>query len=133
MYWTLARPVATVEEFVSTSDNLGDDGILRFNNFSSARVDGNTMFRMASTLLMVFSPFSTSLLDALYIQSPTKVRAMPKPCIGWILWLNQTIAIQMTHTRLISEAMEYVTGEVEDKITNAMIFCAKFTEPLMTK
>ena len=50
-----------------------------------------------------------------------------------MIWLNQTMAIQMTQIRLIREAMEYVTGEVEDRMTNAMIFCAKFAVPFAMK
>ena len=49
---------------------------------------------------------------------------IPKAWMGCTDCLNHTIAIHMTATRFISEAIEYVTGEVEERMTKAMIFCA---------
>ena len=69
----------------------------------------------------------------MYIQSPTKVVAIPKPWIGWIDWLNHTIAIQITTTRLMRDAIEYVTGETDERMMNAIMFCAKWTVPLRKK
>ena len=47
--------------------------------------------------------------------------------------MNHRIAMHMTHIRLTKEAMEYVTGEVDDRITNAMMFWPKFARPLTVK
>jgi hypothetical protein len=41
--------------------------------------------------------------------------------------------MQITATRLMSEAIEYVTGEVEARMTKAMRFCAKCTVPFIKK
>lgn len=91
------------------------------------------MSRVASTLRILVSPFSTSLFAALYKYRPMNVNPIPAPWIGWTLWLNHKIAIHMTHTRLAKEAMEYVTGEVDDRITNAIMFCAKCARPLTVR
>lgn len=99
----------------------------------SALVDGRIMSLAASTLLIFFSPRSTSDFALLYMYNPKNVIPMPNDCIGCMVWLNHTMAIQITTTRLMREAMEYVTGDVEERITNAMMFCAKCTVPFMKK
>lgn len=47
--------------------------------------------------------------------------------------MNHKIAMHMTHIRLAKEAIEYVTGEVDDRITNAIMLCAKCARPLTVK
>ncbi len=47
--------------------------------------------------------------------------------------MNQTIARQMTAIRFTKDAIEYVTGEVDDKMAKASKFCAKWTVPLRKK
>jgi hypothetical protein len=90
--------------------------------FSSALVLGSINSLCASTILIFFSPFSTSPFALLYIHSPRNVIPIPKACTGCMAWLNHMMAMQITTTRLMREAMEYVTGEVEDKITKAIMF-----------
>lgn len=48
--------------------------------------------------------------------------AIPNACMGWTACLNQMMAMQITATRLMREAIEYVTGDVDERITKAMIF-----------
>jgi len=73
---------------------------------TSALVVGNIISLSASTLLIFFSPFSTSPFALLYIHNPKNVIPIPKPWTGWMDWLNQMMAMQMTATRLMREAME---------------------------
>ncbi len=44
--------------------------------------------------------------------------------------MNQTSAIHITATHLKREAIEYVTGDTDASMMNAMMFCAKWTTPL---
>lgn len=111
----------------------GVGGELPFNSFSSVRLMGSIISRAASTLRILFSPRSTSLFAVLYMYKPRNVIPIPRPCMGCTFWLNHTMAIQMTATRLMREAIEYVTGDVLERITNAMMFCAKWTVPFMKK
>lgn len=64
------------------SSNLGDEGALPFNSRSSAVLEGSIMSRVASTLLILLSPFATSLVAVLYMYKPTKVNPIPRPWIG---------------------------------------------------
>jgi len=69
-------------------------------------VTGSLISRAASTLRILCSPFSTSLLAWLYMYRPVKAIAIPKAWMGWTGWANHRMAMQMTATRLIKEAME---------------------------
>jgi hypothetical protein len=53
--------------------------------FSSALVLGSIKSLAASTLLILFSPLSTSPLALLYIHRPKNVIPIPKPCTGCTL------------------------------------------------
>lgn len=97
-------PVPVPRDPVTASVGVGES--LPLIIISSAFVLGNIISRAASTRLILFSPFSTSLLALLYIHRPTNVNMIPAPCTGCTLWLNHMIAIQITATRLISDAIE---------------------------
>lgn len=89
--------------------------------------------RAASTARIFFSPLSTSRFALLYIHNPMAVSAIPIAWTACTACLNHTIARQMTAIRLTSEAIEYVTGEVDERMANARRIWAKWTVPLMTK
>lgn len=118
--YAVAIPKPVAVDSAGASASVGESIPLII--ISSAFVLGSIMSLAASTLLIFFSPFSTSPFALLYIHNPKNVITIPIPCIGCTLWLNHTIAIQITATRLMSDAIEYVTGEVEERITNAIIF-----------
>src|SRR5437764_4466124 len=55
---------------------------------------------------------------------------MPTSWTRVVLVWNQTIDNRMTKIRFTSEATEYVTGEIIERSTNAMIFWKKWKTPL---
>lgn len=128
--WSIA---VVVVEVVSIGASMSGGVSIPLIILSSAFVLGNIISLAASTLLILFSPLSTSPFALLYIHSPTNVMQIPRPCTGCTFWLNHAMAIHITATRLMRDAIEYVTGDVEERIMNAMMFCAKWTVPFMKK